>query len=58
MSETRTHRYLRFSFSVLLSPLDMLDAVSILLLLPLDLSSLLGVLETLRPAELVGGVLI
>lgn len=39
-----------------LSPLDMLDAS--VLPLPLDRPSLLGVLELLRPAELVGGVLI
>lgn len=44
--------------SVLLSPLAMLDGVSVLLLLPLDRPSLLGVLETLRPAGPVGVVLI
>lgn len=36
----------------------MLDGVSVLLLLPLDRPSLLGVLETLRPAKPLGVVLI
>lgn len=42
---------------VLLSPLDMLGVVSVLPLLPLDRPSLLGVLDTLRPAGPVGVVL-
>lgn len=36
----------------------MLDGVSVLLVLPLERPSLLGVLETLRPAELLGIILI
>lgn len=43
---------------VLLSPLAKLDGVSVLLLLPLERPSLLGVLQSLPPAELAGVVLI